>query len=180
MSSTIRGVSNDSMSAHRRHRRRRVVVPQQRGSNGSIVTRQRPQRGSAVTPKQAAVMAVRTLAWGQTTGCCNLRNKEFCSIRSSAKAEADKVADIEAHEKEAGGAWAETILPVPGAEHLVETGSGGLPVSAQYLLLSIWGCPGPERRVTGHDSGALWFMCALVHGRGGRHSAPGPGNYNNI
>ena len=56
----------------------------------------------------------------------------------SAKADTDEVADIEAHKKEAGGAWAKTILPVPGAERLVETGSDGLPVSAPQLLLSIW------------------------------------------
>jgi hypothetical protein len=55
----------------------------------------------------------------------------------SAKTEVDKVAAGEAQEKEAGGAWAEIILLVPGKEHLVETGSGTLPVSSQQLLLSI-------------------------------------------
>ena len=45
--------------------------------------------------------------------------------------EANKVADREeAHEKEAAGAWAETVFPVTGTEHLVETGTGRLPVSS--------------------------------------------------
>ena len=72
-------------------------------------------------------------------GHCILGNKVFCSIRLSAKAEAEEVADCKAHKREVGGEFGETVLPVPGVEHLVKAGSGALPVLSQQLLSSIQG-----------------------------------------
>ena len=76
-------------------------------------------------------------AGGQARDHCVPGNKDFCSIRLLAKAEAEELAANRAHEKEAGGAWNEIIHLVPGLEHLVETGSGALAVSGQQLLLNI-------------------------------------------
>ena len=73
------------------------------------------------------------------TGICTPGNKAFSSILSLAKAEAAEVADGEAHEREVGGALVETILPVPGAEHLLEAGSDALAVSKQQLMPSVRG-----------------------------------------
>ena len=136
----VRDGSNGSMSAHQRQRQRRVVVPQQRRNDGSIVTRQRPQQRIVVAPQQAVVMAASPhSSLGRATGRCSPGNTVVCSIQSSAKVEVDDVANGEAHEREAGGALAETILPVPGTEHPVEAGVGTLLVSAHQLLPSIRG-----------------------------------------
>ena len=92
----------------------------------------------------------------------------FCSIRLSAKAEADKVADDEANKREASGALVETILPVTGAEHPVKAGSDALTVSAQQLLPSIRGgvlVLSVEYLVAAapcHTSGVLWSMTRIV------------------
>ena len=53
--------------------------------------------------------------------------------------EIDKVANGEAHKREAVGALAETTLPITVAEYPVEVGSDTLPVSVQQLLPSIRG-----------------------------------------
>ena len=47
--------------------------------------------------------------------------------------EADEVADNVAHTQEACGALAENLLPVPVAEHLLETGSSGVWASRQQV-----------------------------------------------
>ena len=127
-------------------------------------------------PQELAMMAESLrVSSGRAKGYRTMDNNVFCSIRSSTKAEADEVADGKAHEKEAGGAWTDTILPVPGTEHLV----GQVQVNCRYqhtsCCLVSGGRPVAERRIPGRVSGASWFRCALVHGACGRCSAPGPG-----
>ena len=63
---------------------------------------------------------------------------------------------------------AETILPVPGAEHPVEAGPGALPVSAHQMMSSIGRgvmVLSAEYLVAAalrHGSGALWSMARVV------------------
>ena len=52
-----------------------------------------------------------------------------------------------AYEKVVDGTGAKAILLAPGTMYLIDKGSGVLLVSAQHMLLSIWGRPCPTLRV---------------------------------